>query len=387
MAAKRFRPLPFPIYYWTVAGLCISGLINSIYLSVSHFRVHTDIMYASFCAVSKSINCDTVSQSSLSIFFEIPVPVWGVIGYSFFFLLLVFIKTGKTDYDRIWSLLFFTSICFSICSIILAYILRYHIKVYCIMCMLSYGINFLLLYFTWIVRRRFAVQGFIKDFKADISFLWRNNKKCSYIFAPFVVSIVLLFLFFPNYWNFEMPLVSSELTTGKTKEGSPWIGAENPELVITEFTDYMCFQCKKNHFYLRKIVSQYPSIIRLVHRHFPMDKDINPIVTTSFHQGSGKLAVAAVYAAHEGKFWEMNDLLYDIPRKGEKIDIKTLAEKSGVNLRGLSLATNISGIRYKIKHDIAQGMKLGIKGTPSYLINGEVYQGRIPIKVIKEALE
>ncbi len=387
MAAERTKALPFSLYFWSVAVLCISGLVNSVYLSFSHFRVHTDIMYASFCAVSKSINCDIVSQSSLSIFFDVPVPVWGVVGYSFFLLLLVSIKTGKAGYDRIWSLLILTSICFSICSIILAYILRYHIRVYCIMCMLSYGINFLLLYLTWIVRRRFAAQGFLKDVREDISFLWQNKKQNSYLFVPFVIFIVFMLLFFPRYWSFEMPPVSSDITTGITEDGSPWIGAENPELVITEFTDYMCFQCKKTHFFLRKIISQYPRKIRLVHKHFPMDKEFNPIVTTSLHEGSGKLAIAAVYAIHEDKFWEMNDLLYDIPKGSKKIDVETLAAKSGVNPEWLAAATRIRSIRNKIKYDIAQGLELGIEGTPSYEINGEVYQGRIPVEVIEKALE
>ena len=31
---------------------------------------------------------------------------------------------------------------------------------------------------------------------------------------------------------------------GKTAEGYPWIGAENPKLVLNEFTDYACPHCK-----------------------------------------------------------------------------------------------------------------------------------------------
>jgi len=118
-----------------------------------------------------------------------------------------------------------------------------------------------------------------------------------------------------------------------------------------------------------------------------MDKEFNPIVTTSLHEGSGKLAIAAVYAIHEDKFWEMNDLLYDIPKGSKKIDVETLAAKSGVNPEWLAAATRIRSIRNKIKYDIAQGLELGIEGTPSYEINGEVYQGRIPVEVIEKALE
>ena len=68
----------------------MAGLVDSVYLSISHYRVYTDIGYKSFCAISRTINCDTVSQSPFSIFLDVPVPVWGIIGYTFFLLLVAF---------------------------------------------------------------------------------------------------------------------------------------------------------------------------------------------------------------------------------------------------------------------------------------------------------
>jgi protein-disulfide isomerase len=37
--------------------------------------------------------------------------------------------------------------------------------------------------------------------------------------------------------------------------------------------------------------------------------------------------------------------------------------------------------------EIRQGMKLGIIGTPSYLINGSVYEGNIPAEILKPFLD
>ena len=50
---KQIKPLPYPIYFWTVAALALAGLAASVYLSVSHYRVYTDIGYKSFCAISR----------------------------------------------------------------------------------------------------------------------------------------------------------------------------------------------------------------------------------------------------------------------------------------------------------------------------------------------
>ena len=181
---KQVTPFPFPVYFWTVTGLALAGFLDSLYMSMSHYRVYVDIGYRSFCAISKSINCDTVSQSTYSIFLGVPVPVWGVIGYAFF-LLLVFLARGKhAEQNRPWSLLLLLSLAFSFYSIILAVILTSYIYSYCIMCLLVYAINLSLLYYVWLIRKRFGKGGLIDGVKQDFIFLWSNNKRSISLFSP-----------------------------------------------------------------------------------------------------------------------------------------------------------------------------------------------------------
>ncbi|MBW2611649.1 MAG: hypothetical protein JRE12_04685, partial [Deltaproteobacteria bacterium] len=78
--SKEIVPLPFAWYFIPTVVIGIFGLSNAVYLAVSHYRVYTDMAYKSFCAVSRAINCDTVSHSPFSIFLDVPVPVWGVAG-------------------------------------------------------------------------------------------------------------------------------------------------------------------------------------------------------------------------------------------------------------------------------------------------------------------
>ena len=158
---KETKPLPFPVYFWTIAFIAFAGIADSIYLSISHYRVYTDMGYSSFCAISRAINCDTVSQSPYSIFLGVPVAAWGVMGYVFFLLFLPFAWNKEAQKKRIWSILFFVSLAFSIYSIILAFISTFYIHSYCIMCLLSYGISFMLLYYTWFIRRKFDKSSLI----------------------------------------------------------------------------------------------------------------------------------------------------------------------------------------------------------------------------------
>jgi uncharacterized membrane protein/protein-disulfide isomerase len=384
MAPETIKPLPFPIYFWSVAGVAVAGLLNMVYSSFSHYRVHTDMLYFSLCAISESINCDTVSQSMYSIFLGMPVPVWGILGYGFFLILLAFAYLQEANNRRIWLLLFLTALVFSVYSLFLAYILKFQIKVYCVICITGYGINFILLYLVWIIRRRFPEKGFLISLKKDILFLWRPWKKQTTVLVFFLLAMSIMPLVFPSYWKFSPPDVTADLPSGMTEEGDPWIGAQNPELVIIEYSDYMCFQCRKMHMYLRQIVANNPDKIRLVHRHFPMDKEFNPLLIGSFHPASGKLAIAAAYAAYEGRFWQMNDLLYQIPKDIKKLDIRELAQKSGVSFEGLASAPYKRFFYRKIKRDVLMAIEMKVSGTPAYEIKGEIHQGYIPMEILKK---
>ncbi|MFO7665314.1 MAG: vitamin K epoxide reductase family protein, partial [Desulfobacterales bacterium] len=150
------KPFPFPVYSGTIAFLLLAGLADSIYLSLHHYFVYTDIGYESFCAISKAINCDTVSQSPYSVFLDIPVAVWGVAGYLFCLLLLPFAFSADAGKKRMWRIIFAISVAFSVISIIFAIISNLYIRSYCIMCIASYGINFLLLFYSLLIIRRFG---------------------------------------------------------------------------------------------------------------------------------------------------------------------------------------------------------------------------------------
>lgn len=383
---KPVQPLPFAVYYYTVLSIGLIGLLVSIYLSYAHYRVYTDIGYKSFCAISRAINCDTVSQSTTSIFLGLPVAVWGIVGYIFFLCFLLFAKNKGAGNKRVWTLLFLIAAAFTFYSIVLAAISTFYIHSYCIMCLVLYAVNLLLLFYTRMIRSRFKSSGLIEGFKKDIRFLKTRQSSVLSLIALFFGGIILLLLFFPAYWQFDPPVLLSEANSGITEDGHPWIGAERPKLIITEFTDYKCFQCKKMHFFLRQLIAKYPDKIRLVHRNFPMDHSVNPIVKEPFHIGSGKMALMAIHAATQNKFWQMNDILFEIAGESDVIDLGELAVQLGMDRKTLARSVNDPAARQALQHDILSALKLQISGTPAYVINQNVYLAQIPPEIIKTAL-
>lgn len=381
------RPLAYGVYFWTLVALALIGLADSAYLSVSHYRIYNDIGYESFCAISRAINCDTVSQSPYAIFMRMPVPVWGVIGYIFLLLLLLHAGRASAQKKRVCGVIFLVTLVYSISSIILAIISHVYIDSYCIMCILVYAINFLLLYYCWLIRRRFGHEPLHNSIGQDLRYLWKRRRTTTSVFIPFLAGILLLWTTFPSYWNLHPTVLSAAQPCGYTPDGHPWIGAENGKVVITEFTDYLCFQCSKMNYYLRKMVARYPGKIKLIHRHFPMDHTVNPIVKNPIHKGAGALAILSIYAATEGKFWQTNDYLFANARFTDRVDLQVLADEIGLDFEKLSRSLHRNDFSNKLHRDIMDGLKLGVSGTPTFLINGKLYSGRIPPEILLQVAD
>ncbi len=381
------RLLPYRYYCFPIIILNIVGILITCYLSISHYLIYTDQTYASFCAISQSINCDTVARSPWSVILNLPVSLWGLFSYFFCLIISLFLIIKKDLFFPLWKTIFFLSLLFSITSVFFACIAIFKIHSMCILCIATYGINFALLYQSWIICRRFDIPILVlEDIKNPLILLL--SKKRLYVSIIFWFILLISFhVFLPHYWELESIEIPTDIARGITEEGHPWIGSEKPTLIIEEFSDYQCFQCLKMQSTLRQLIEEHPDKIRLVHRHYPMDHEYNPIVVpTPFHVGAGKMALLAIYAMTQDKFWEMNDALFQLGRNKSPFNIKFLAEQTKIPVEELSFALTSPDIKKILNHDIVTGMKNRITATPTFLINGKKYTGFIPPEILEEAL-
>lgn len=375
---------PYPVYVWPVFFLILAGIADTLYLAISHYRNYTDIDYSSFCAISQAINCDTVSQSPWSILLEIPLALWGLAGYLLFFTLTVPALRNTQERRYIWDLLFVIAFIFSLADIYFGYVSAQKIHAYCIMCLLTYAVSFSLLFCTWIIRRRFNKHSLFFGLKNSLRTISKNKPLLSVLVALFLLFISLHFVL-PKYWIFTYPVPSKDVSSGITPEGNPWLGAKKPILTIEEFTDYQCFQCSKMHLMLRLLVNRHPKKLRLVHHHYPMDSEFNYIlVKKPFHEGSGKLAMLAIASEKQGKFWQANDGLYSIARHNiKKFTIQKFAKKLSMDPVHLKKDMYSQDTLKILEKDIRKGLKNKIIGTPSFIVDGKMYAGRLPAGILE----
>jgi protein-disulfide isomerase len=154
---------------------------------------------------------------------------------------------------------------------------------------------------------------------------------------------------------------------------SPVLGAADAPVTMVEFLDPECESCAMFSPTVKKILSQYDGKVRLVVRYMPL------------HPNSLRAATLTEAAGEQGKYWQMQELLFQKqPEWGTKhgpasastppADINALFEKYAMEL-GLDLGRVNSAVREnrfqaKLDRDLKDGQTLGVRQTPTIFVNG-----------------
>jgi protein-disulfide isomerase len=188
----------------------------------------------------------------------------------------------------------------------------------------------------------------------------------------------------------KRPSAPQQPTTGKTNiNGDPYMGKADAPLVLVEFSDYECFYCAR--FFretLLLIRKEYIDTGKLKHvfKDFPL----------GFHKKAKKAAEASLCAGEEQKYWEMHGLIFE---NQKQIDIPHLinhAKTLGLKADDFEKCLNDSRYANEIDKDINTGKKIGVRGTPSFIlgkindkgeVEGDFIRGARPYKAFKSALD
>ena len=369
---------PFPVWRILFGVLCILGACFSVELLRLHVKVYTDPAYHALCAVNVQFNCETVAVSPYAVFAGLPVALWGIVGYLFMGGLCLWGIVRRKEPPPTWpfGFLFWLSFFSVLVSAVLFVIAHKEIHSLCLLCMATYVINGLLFGLTILELRRLK-SGPFRMLAMDTKAVSGKRRASSLYLASFVALLGVVGVAMPAYWEANITTGPGGLLVGKTAEGFDWIGARQPILEITEFSDYQCPYCSRGHHKVRSLVGRHPDQIRLIHRNYPLKS----------HRFSFTYAVMAHCAGEQNRFWEANDYLYANGRRKNPITPEELAEAIGIDPETLHACMVGEDAKSAVLKDIAAGHELKLKGTPTYVIGGQTYPGSIPEKVITDALE
>lgn len=147
---------------------------------------------------------------------------------------------------------------------------------------------------------------------------------------------------------------------------SPQLGNPNASLKIVEFLDFDCPYCEESYGPVRELMEQYKDKVLLTVRNFPLE-DVHPRALPS--------ALAAECAKEQGKFWVYHDKLYADQDHHEDADFSRLIQEVGGDQRAFDQCYQAARYQSVIDKDIADGLRAGVEGTPTFFFNGIRIQG------------
>lgn len=128
-AAKR-------ILFATIAVLSLAGVVDSAVALQRHFAKSA----TTYCDFSQQFNCDIVNRSEYSTLAGIPVAAIGVVGYAALFVLATFWKSRPETPNRLLG----AAIAGLAFALYLTYIEAYELTTWCILCLISLALIFLI---------------------------------------------------------------------------------------------------------------------------------------------------------------------------------------------------------------------------------------------------
>ena len=157
----------------------------------------------------------------------------------------------------------------------------------------------------------------------------------------------------------------------------PFLGDENAPVTIIEFGDFQCPICQRHWATtLPQLKSQYIDTgkVKYVFVDFPLRQP---------HPMAQKSAEAA-NCVLEQAFFDYHDVLYGNQNQLSKDNLKLWALDQGYDI---SECLDSKRFKSEVDQDFRQGTQAGVRGTPTFLINGQILTEAQPFPVFQQLIE
>lgn len=194
-----------------------------------------------------------------------------------------------------------------------------------------------------------------------------NKSLWTGVIALLVISFGLIFL--GSRMSNSVVSVDSESLLSNAVSASDHVkGATGTSTKVTlvEYSDFECPACGAYAPVVKQLAADYADQMSFVYRHFPLPQ----------HLGARPAAHAAEAAGKQGKFFEMHDLIF--ARKNEwstarsyEDTFKQYATELGLDVAQFEADMKSDAVAEKVEIDRQSGNKSGVRGTPTFFLNGK----------------
>ncbi|MBI1326668.1 MAG: thioredoxin domain-containing protein [Alphaproteobacteria bacterium] len=155
----------------------------------------------------------------------------------------------------------------------------------------------------------------------------------------------------------------------------PFAGNKKGKKVAAEFFDYNCGYCKKSIDAVAKLIED--------------NKDLKFVfVELPILSPSSNLAARYALAANkQGKYWEYHQALMHFQGEKNEETLTKMAEEVGLNVDKLKKDAESDAVKKRLEQNQQLAQKLGISGTPAFVIGETLMPGAVPVETMQDALK
>ncbi|OGL99675.1 hypothetical protein A2318_02510 [Candidatus Uhrbacteria bacterium RIFOXYB2_FULL_45_11] len=157
----------------------------------------------------------------------------------------------------------------------------------------------------------------------------------------------------------------------------PMLGNASAPITIVEFADFGCPFSRTSSFVMRSLATKYPNQFQYIYRDFPL---------IELHPLAQKASEAAACANEQGKFWEYHDKLYQNQDALEDSSFEQFAYQLNLDTGRFKQCFSTNRYTKQVEQDYQDGLAAGVRGTPTFFINGNRIPGSIPQDVLENVI-
>ncbi|MBA2252045.1 MAG: DsbA family protein [Nitrospirales bacterium] len=141
-------------------------------------------------------------------------------------------------------------------------------------------------------------------------------------------------------------------------------GSDQAQVTVLAYCDFECPYCGRGYPVLKQLQKRLGDRLRVVFRHFPLE-DKHPLARQA--------AEASEAAGAQGQFWSMHHLLFENQAALDEASLKDYAASLGLDMPRFERELRGRLHANRIDRDIASGRRSGVKGTPTFFVNGTLH--------------
>lgn len=371
--------------------LSVVGLVSSIYLTYLHQQIFTGKLEDfGFCGISRSISCEAVSASPYSKIFGVPLSWLGTLLYLFWIALAAIAAFKPENNIRVSNgLMLVTAAAAVAANIYLGQLMFFTLDTVCLLCLLTYAINLLVLILVLQQAKGFRLASISEGIRAMIPF--SGQTRFGFVLIFVLIAAVGVIGQFQMQKGIAAASKFDKAGFQKFQESprhevdiasDPFHGGEKAKLTIVEFSDFQCPHCRKAHVILQTVLPGYGDQVKLVFKNMPL----------SMHHSSKALAQLSEAAHKQEKFWPLHDLIFERQAefKDAPLDKKALmelAKDASLDMARVEKDYEDPSTEQAVKADSKEAERLKIRSTPVILFNGLLIRGMPPPAVLKHIIE